>query len=547
MGAMKRSLLPWAFAILVGLFLFLNLGDRPLWGVEGRWAEGVREMMLRGDWWVPTINGKPHVTKPLIPYWLIRLTAEIRGELDELTVRIPVALCGALTLIAFYVLARRFFSSWEALTATGILATTWGFAGYARVAQSEIYQLAGIVSALAFYVWFRERKSPLGYLGFWTAALFAALSKGLPGFAVPVLVVTVDILLARRFYHLNILNFSIAFLAVLLYFLHYLGIARAMGSDLPFYLIVRENLTQVVDPYDNQEPFYVYFYYLPQLLLPWSLFFLAALGYSLKNFHRLSGDHRFLFLALIAVFLLFDLARARRSYYILPAVPLAVLLILYYLKIKGQNPDKLSKFLSYSYGLVTLLLGFVLLLAPALPGISDRIPSGYNALVVFTGGGMVAALLWCVLARTSPWGLIFSFLFLAISGLAILTPALTSPSEKVFGRTLARISQTFPEAKICGYEKISANLFFYLSFPEPIPIYHKPKAAQKDCDLVFFRERIYKKASSESKRAWQKGDMFAVERRYRSRDDSKNYLLWRKDPRYLVRPPLIPYMAGSGR
>lgn len=531
--------------VLFGLglltFLFLNLGDRPLWGVEGRWAEGVREMMLRGDWWVPTINGEPHVTKPLIPYWLIRISALAFGRLDELTVRLPVATCGLLTIVAFYALARRFFEPWWSLTAAGILATTWGFVGYARVAQSEIYQLAGIVSALAFYMWFREKKSFWGYLGFWFSALLAALSKGLPGFAVPVLVAMVDIVLNRDFRHLNPQNFGAAFLALTLYFLHYLGIARAMGSELPFYLIVRENLTQAVNPYDNREPFYVYFYYLPELFLPWTLFFLAALGFTVKNFRKASQNQRFLLLALTAVFLLFDLARARRSYYILPAVPLGVLLITYYLRDKIKNPDALARGLSYFYGFTTLFVGICLVLLAIFPHHFDFLPLKSRFLPLITGIFILGALRWCVKKRTSPWGLIFSYLILAVAGISIATPALTPPSEKIFGRGLAQFQASFPQAKLCGYRKISANLFFYIASPRPLPVYQELSKAVQNCDLVFFREKFYKKATSEIKILGANGELYAVDKLYRSKDPNKNYLLWKLSGKYLLKQPFIPY------
>ena len=41
----------WTLALLLlaALLFFLNLGDRALWGPEGRWAEVTREMQLTRD------------------------------------------------------------------------------------------------------------------------------------------------------------------------------------------------------------------------------------------------------------------------------------------------------------------------------------------------------------------------------------------------------------------------------------------------------------------------------------------------------------------
>jgi len=73
----------WAVAILL---FFWALGDRGLWGSEGRWAEVVREMFLTGDFFHPTINGDPYFDKPLLTYWFIALVSAVTGSLNEWTV-----------------------------------------------------------------------------------------------------------------------------------------------------------------------------------------------------------------------------------------------------------------------------------------------------------------------------------------------------------------------------------------------------------------------------------------------------------------------------
>ena len=524
---MKReTLLVLLLAAGISLFLFLNLGQRPLWGVEGRWAEGVREMMLRGSFWVPTINWTPHITKPLIPYWLIRVSAETFGGLNEFTVRLPVALCGVLTLVAFYALARRFFEPYFALVATGILTTSWGFAAYARVAQSEIYQLAGIVSALAFYFHGRERQSFPLYLGFWLSAVFAALSKGLPGLTVPLLVAGIDALLYTRTRHLNIRAFLAGAIALTLYLAHYYAIAKALKSELPFYLFVRENLLQAVSPYDNREPFYVYFYYVPMLLLPWTFFFLGAFVWALKRRASLGEKERLVLFAMGAVFLLFTLARARRSYYILPILPFCVLFITLYLRDVIHHPDRLSRLLFYGYRIITLLVGFGLLLAPFCWSLF-RLPaedSGLKIVAVLAGLLVLLALLWCQFRAVPPWGLILAYLVLYVLGLSVFTPALSSPSEKIFGQTLSALAHQKNEVP-CGLGKVSANLYFYLSFPRKIPVFSSIPELPSSCRLVFFRESFYKKKAAfleVFKKGWI---LYGLNQQYLSRDRNKNYLL----------------------
>ncbi|QJA06274.1 phospholipid carrier-dependent glycosyltransferase [Thermosulfurimonas marina] len=522
---MKRErFLIFALILGCGVFLFWNLGERPLWGVEGRWAEGVREMILRGDWWVPTLNGVPHITKPLIPYWLIRLAALVFGGLNEFTVRLPVALCAAGTLGAFYFLARTFFEPFWALTATGLMATTWGFVAYARVAQSEIYQLFGITAALAFYFRFRERESLWGYLGFWLSAVFAALSKGLPGLVVPLMIAALELFWRRNFRHLNPKNLTVGLLALGLYFGHYYALSRATHSELPFYLFFRENVLQAVSPYDNREPFYVYFYYVPLLLLPWTPFFLVGGLWAVRGWRRISEAEKLVLLAIGAIFILFTLARARRSYYILPIVPLCLLVTTAYLRRALREPDPLSRALFYLYGLLTFLLGLGAVLLPFLWPHAG-LPFPLKLAVGFSGLALLLALALCMAWDLAPWGLIWSYLIAAICGLALLTPQLTPPSEKVFGRALRKIARA-EKTSPCALGKVSANLLFYLSWPEPVPSFRKPEELSPSCRLVFFREKFYKKEGRIKEIVKERGlRLYGLPARWRSRDENKNYLL----------------------
>jgi len=55
---------------------------------------------------------------------------------------------------------------------------------FSRLAQSEVYQLFGVVLSLTFYSYFRDKRSFIGYLGFFLGIIIGALSKGVTAFAV---------------------------------------------------------------------------------------------------------------------------------------------------------------------------------------------------------------------------------------------------------------------------------------------------------------------------------------------------------------------------
>ncbi len=210
-------------------------------------------MSLTHSIFVPTINFSPHVTKPLIPFILIKCSFALFGE-NEFAVRLPSAIVALLTVISFYYLARKLFDESCKWLAVFVFSATIGFVEFARLAQSEIYQLFGVVTALAFYMNYRDKTSLTGYAGFFFGLLFGALSKGLTAPTVILTTASLDLFLNKRYYHFNAKFFFTLVLSLLLYFLPYYLTAKALNSSLPFHLWFKENLQQAVDPYDNLRP-----------------------------------------------------------------------------------------------------------------------------------------------------------------------------------------------------------------------------------------------------------------------------------------------------
>lgn len=65
---------------LVFLTLFFRLGAYGLIDAdEGRYASIPREMLSRGDWVVPTLNGAEFFDKPVLLYWSEMLLFRVFG------------------------------------------------------------------------------------------------------------------------------------------------------------------------------------------------------------------------------------------------------------------------------------------------------------------------------------------------------------------------------------------------------------------------------------------------------------------------------------
>src|SRR5213080_2309864 len=72
-GWIRREEVPrcWVIGLAVILFVYLfTCGVPRLFDqIDGQYAGAAREMMVRGDWIIPTQDGVPRLQKPPLVYW----------------------------------------------------------------------------------------------------------------------------------------------------------------------------------------------------------------------------------------------------------------------------------------------------------------------------------------------------------------------------------------------------------------------------------------------------------------------------------------------
>ena len=319
------------FWTLAAIILFLFLGGRPIAGSEGRWGCVVREMLNSGDYWHPTVNYESYFDKPLVSYWLILLCSLFNGrEVSELVVRIPSAIAALGVLWSVRYMARRLWHSERtAQAASWMLLGTYGFVYWGRLGEADMLNLALSTLAVAWYLHCREEPGFRAYLIFGALCAVGGHTKGMSAIAIPVVAVLVDILLSDRIRrHLNWKLLCAVLLSVGLYLLPFLG-ASVFGntrSDSGLALALRENVVRFFNAFDHKGPWYIYFVYLPELLLPWSPFVLLALVWAFRNWRILDRGEQWLCGSIVAIFAVFSLSESKRVYYILPILPFCALL-----------------------------------------------------------------------------------------------------------------------------------------------------------------------------------------------------------------------------
>lgn len=480
-----------ALLLTGAILLFWGLGVRSLWAAEGRWAQITREMILTGDFFHPTIGGEPYFDKPLLTYWLRAAIFALTGTLNELTVRLPGVIAGVAAVWATAKVGARLWSAQVGRIAGWLLLTTYAFLFWARTGTADAENLAAIILAVAWYWSRRDRLDFPAMLIFYLIAFVGALTKGLTAVVVPVLIVLPDMLAERRWRILFSIKHIGAFgLAVLVYLSPFVYASLTRPADYQssgLALVFQENILRYFRPFDHTGPVYLYLYELPVLLLPWTpLFVLAALG-AAKCRKSLDSHTRWLIWAIALVFLFFSLSGSRRSYYILPILPLCTLLMaVFVVWMREPGMDELrQRGLAVQRALFIGLVAFDLaipLILSIVGGVSRfHVPLRFH--LVSLGIGVAAILLGASLDRfvrwprsspaecrvIQPWIGVAAVL---LGGYFCWQQNIleVNRTEQPFVKELQARSPTFSPERIAMFPKANANVLFYLHTDRPIQI-----------------------------------------------------------------------------
>jgi 4-amino-4-deoxy-L-arabinose transferase-like glycosyltransferase len=195
-GGVPRDEVPrsWVIALAVMLFVYLfTCGAPRLFDqIDGQYAGAAREMIVRGDWTIPTQNGVPRLQKPPLVYWCEILSMKVFG-VKEFGARFPVAVATAGWFLATGLLATRVVGTRSAgLAAALILAMFAATFFFAHLVMPEPF--LACFMALSFWSLLkaeeagRERtgETDRWLIAAWTFIALGALAKGLHAIAAPV-------------------------------------------------------------------------------------------------------------------------------------------------------------------------------------------------------------------------------------------------------------------------------------------------------------------------------------------------------------------------
>lgn len=493
--------------VLTAALFFARLGARALWSSEFRWGEVAREMIVTHNYFWPTINGRVYYDKPLGSYWLVVAATWLTGSMNEAAARIPSAVAGLLSVVLVVVLGRRLYNPQTGVTAGLILATSFSFVFFSRHASADVETVAGELAAIALFLNHENRPPRLWIVALWLIMAVTSLAKGLLGFVLPIIVIgsyscladgwqelltrslhgslsaRIRWLIERNRWFFNWWTIVAVVLAGLLYYAPF-AISRAeTGSGTGLYMVYRENVERFFKPFDHRGPVYLYVYEIFVLMAPWSAFLPAALlqmhGRQRLNVDRVRSD-RLTLVFFWSTFIFFTLSGSRRSYYLLPILPAAAILVA---RVLAEPLEALMKWprrlLKLGYG--------VIVAAVAISGLAFLpphrfLPAPYNQFPGVPDQSMLAVY-WIASLLAVGWSLrnlnsmrvmvssgVAAYLFMFYLFVFALPAGDAWRGEKNFAQQVRQFIADRP-SELAFFK--NQGPVFYLALPKPVPEYER--------------------------------------------------------------------------
>jgi len=328
-GFVTTKSLFYLFLGVAALILFAHLGLPPLRGSEGRWAVIARSMLRSGDLFSPLLGTHDYWDKPLLSYWQVLPLSYITRGVSEFTLRFPSVVWALVMLFLTYRLTQRWFDEQTALLSASILATSFDFFSHGRESQVEMTNAAMVLLCLWYFLKHKSNNKHTWVYGLGILMGLGANMKGLVLYGVPIFGIVLLSVIKREWSWIPPLKSLIpAGLLSLAIFLAVPAVASIYSATWePLQMVWRENVLRFLGQHDHKDPFYTYFVTIFYMAAPWSLLLPVAIVHSLQGARRRIAQIPEALILFGAIFLFFTLSGSRRSYYLLPILPFAAILV----------------------------------------------------------------------------------------------------------------------------------------------------------------------------------------------------------------------------
>ena len=371
--------------------------DHPLQNLnEGIYARVAQEMLERGDFVVPTLDGVPYLEKPPLLYWVTAAGYAILGT-HEAAVRLAPLFGTVLTLAATAWFARRHLGIRSTYFAVTIVTSMPIVLVLGRTLLFDMLFTGLLFASFVALYETLTRPAEARWLR-WSYALLAGaiLAKGLAALVFYLLVVAAAVLPTGPAARLTIVRrladpLAVAILLALAVPWHV--VVGVRHPDFVWFYFVNEHLLRFFDarvPHDYHTG--AWWYFLPRIpldIFPWTLLLLLPNKRAVLTPEEASA-RRFLWIALLVPLVVYSLSIAKGEYYLVVGAPPLALLA----------ADRLvrARAVERRNALVAIALSFAVVIAVLASVSSTQIapyamPGARMAVLVTVGAAVIVALL----------------------------------------------------------------------------------------------------------------------------------------------------------
>ena len=358
----------WAVsgAFLAALAWFALLAwVRPLTNPdEGRYIGVALDMLTRGDWIVPRLDGLPFFHKPPLFYWLGAASMGTFG-VSELAGRMPSLLGASLAVASVFALVRRWADPVTAAVAALVLACMPYFYVGAQFANLDML-VAGVMSATIAAAAHATLRKEAGEA--WQSMLTLAyalaglglLAKGLIGLVLPGAVyliwtllrgqVRASLLQGRVRASLPLLFFWPGWLALAAVALPWMLAMQLRYESFFDYFIVTQHFRRFSGAgFNNAHPFWFFVPVIALLTMPWPLWLIAG-GRKLARRASWTDLDTLMLVWLLVIVVFFSIPNSKLVGYVLAALPPLAVLVARCALVLARDSQRGMRWLQWTVG-----------------------------------------------------------------------------------------------------------------------------------------------------------------------------------------------------
>jgi 4-amino-4-deoxy-L-arabinose transferase-like glycosyltransferase len=373
---------------------------------ESYFALGSRLMIESGDWLTPHAPDEMPLNKPPLTYWLIGAAYKLFGA-NFGSARLPSVLAALCVLGIVYSFGTRLYGKRAGLLAVAVLATSFLFLSFARLAMSDMLLTLFVTGAMACFILVLNTpgssSTGLALCGYAALAL-GVLAKGPVAIVLVAAPIGLELGLRRSREDLKKLRlFPGLGLLVLIAAPYFLAVYARSGAAPLWFFFLGENLQRFTGSIYGASGRPVWFE-LPAFFsdfAPWSVLVPCALWFDWRGRANASRATRPLYLWLVSTIVLFSLSSFKLDYYLLPAMPAAALIVAPWIANAEVGPRFMRRVVVVFLVLCSATLVVIALLSlKAAPILSVATSLRFVPVVLAAGG--LAAIMIC-LARRKVW------------------------------------------------------------------------------------------------------------------------------------------------